>query len=291
MFSELRVARDTWSNECEKWEHLKDIKISKILGTVSERKVAILKKADIYIVNRENIEWLIENHNWDFDMVVIDELSSFKSYQAKRFKALRKVRPKIKRIIGLTGTPAPNSLMDLWAEINILDMGERLERFIGRYRDRYFIPDKRNGQIVFSYKLKENAEDDIYEKISDICISMKAHDYLKMPECVFNKVEVYMNEKESMLYKKLEDDMILPFKDGDIDAVNAAALSNKLLQLANGAVYDENSKVRVIHDKKLEALEDLIESVNGKSVLIFYSYKHDKERITKRFNHEKYETF
>lgn len=279
----LRVARDTWSNECEKWEHLKDIKISKILGTVSERKVAILKKADIYIVNRENIEWLIENHNWDFDMVVIDELSSFKSYQAKRFKALRKVRPKIKRIIGLTGTPAPNSLMDLWAEINILDMGERLERFIGRYRDRYFIPDKRNGQIVFSYKLKENAEDDIYEKISDICISMKAHDYLKMPECVFNKFEVYMNEKESMLYKKLEDDMILPFKDGDIDAVNAAALSNKLLQLANGAVYDENSKVRVIHDKKLEALEDLIESVNGKSVLIFYSYKHDKERITKRF--------
>ena len=279
----LRVARDTWSNECEKWEHLKDIKISKILGTVSERKVAILKKADIYIVNRENIEWLIENHNWDFDMVVIDELSSFKSYQAKRFKALRKVRPKIKRIIGLTGTPAPNSLMDLWAEINVLDMGERLERFIGRYRDRYFIPDKRNGQIVFSYKLKENAEDDIYEKISDICISMKAHDYLKMPECVFNKVEVYMNEKESMLYKKLEDDMILPFKDGDIDAVNAAALSNKLLQLANGAVYDENSKVRVIHDKKLEALEDLIESVKGKSVLIFYSYKHDKERITKRF--------
>lgn len=279
----LRVARDTWSNECEKWDHLKELKISKILGTVEERKTAIYKRADIYIINRENIEWLIENCIWDFDMVVIDELSSFKSYKSKRFKALRKVRPKIKRIVGLTGTPAPNSLMDLWAEINILDMGERLGRFIGRYRDMYFMPDKRNGQIVFSYKLKENAEDDIYKKISDICISMKACDYLKMSKCVFNKVEVYMNEKEAMLYKKLEDDMILQFKDGDIDAVNAAALSNKLLQLANGAVYDENSKVKVIHDRKLEALEDLIESANGKSVLVFYAYKHDKERMIKRF--------
>lgn len=279
----LRVARDTWSNECEKWDHLKELKISKILGTVEERKNAIYKRADIYIINREKIEWLIENCIWDFDMVVIDELSSFKSYKSKRFKALRKVRPKIKRIVGLTGTPAPNSLMDLWAEINILDMGERLGRFIGRYRDMYFMPDKRNGQIVFSYKLKENAEDDIYKKISDICISMKACDYLKMPKCVFNKVEVYMNEKEAMLYKKLEDDMILQFKDGDIDAVNAAALSNKLLQLANGAVYDENSKVKVIHDRKLEALEDLIESANGKSVLVFYAYKHDKERMIKRF--------
>lgn len=279
----LRVARDTWSNECEKWEHLKYLNISKILGTVEERKAAIYKRADIYIINRENIEWLIENCIWDFDMVVIDELSSFKSYKSKRFKALRKVRPKIKRIVGLTGTPAPNSLMDLWAEINILDMGERLGRFIGRYRDMYFIPDKRNGQIVFSYKLKENAEDDIYKKISDICISMKACDYLKMPKCVINKVEVYMNEKEAMLYKKLEDDMILQFKDGDIDAVNAAALSNKLLQLANGAVYDENSKAKVINDRKLEALEDLIESANGKSVLVFYAYKHDKERMLKRF--------
>lgn len=286
----LRVARDTWSNECEKWEHLKNLKISKIIGSEIERKVALNKKADIYIINRENVEWLCEKYKFDFDMVVIDELSSFKCHKSKRFKALRKVRPKIKRIVGLTGTPAPNSLMDLWSQINLLDMGERLGRFIGGYRDRYFTPDKRNAQIVFSYKLRDKAEDAIYDKISDICISMKACDYLNMPKCIFNKMEVYMNEKEAMLYKKLENDMILPFKDGDIDAVNAAALSNKLLQLANGAVYDENSKVKVIHDKKLDALEDLIESANGRSILVFYGYKHDKDRIIKRFNAEEINT-
>lgn len=286
----LRVARDTWSKECEKWEHLNGLRISKILGTEKERRAAVGRNADIYIINRENVEWLCANYKFDFDMVVIDELSSFKSHQSKRFKALRKVRPSIKRIVGLTGTPAPNSLMDLWSQINLLDMGERLGRFIGGYRERYFTPDKRNREVVFSYKPREGAEDSIYKKISDICISMKALDYLDMPECIFNKVEVQMDEKEEILYKKLETEMLLSFEEGDIDAVNAAALSNKLLQMANGAVYDENGKVKVIHDKKLDVLEDLIEGTNGKPVLVLYGYKHDKDRIVKRFNAEEINT-
>jgi SNF2 family DNA or RNA helicase len=278
----LRVAQDTWSKECEKWEHLQGIRISKVLGSEKERKTALIKKADIYIINRENVEWLCNNYKFDFDMVVIDELSSFKSPTAKRFKSLRKVRPHIKRIVGLTGTPAPNSLLDLWSEINLLDMGERLGRFIGRYRNEYFVPDKRNQQVIFSYKLRDGAEEKIYKRISDICVSMKACDYLKMPERIDNIVEVQMLYKERAMYEKLEKDMLLPFVDGDIDAVNAAALSNKLLQMANGAVYDEFKAVKYIHDKKLDALEDLIEAANGKPVLIFYSYKHDKDRIYKR---------
>lgn len=279
----LRVAHDTWSRECEKWDHLKGLKISKILGPEAERQRALEAKADIYVINRENIEWLCNNYDFDFDMVVIDELSSFKSSASKRFKALRKVRPKIKRIVGLTGTPAPNSLMDLWSEINLLDMGQRLGRFIGGYRNEYFLPDKRNQQVIFSYKLKEGAEERIYNKISDICVSMKACDYLNMPDKIINVIEVDMLDKEKKLYNKLEKEMLIPFEDGNIDAVNAAALSNKLLQMANGAVYDEKKAVKEIHSKKLEALEDLIEGANGKPVLIFYSYKHDKERISKRF--------
>lgn len=279
----LRVAHDTWSRECEKWDHLSKIKISKVLGTEVERRKALAATADIYVINRENIEWLCNNYDFDFDMVVIDELSSFKSPASKRFKALRKVRPKIKRIVGLTGTPAPNSLLDLWSEINLLDMGQRLGRFIGGYRNEYFLPDKRNQQVIFSYKLKEGAEEGIYNKISDICVSMKACDYLNMPDKIHNVIEVEMSDKEKKLYKKLEKEMLIPFEDGDIDAVNAAALSNKLLQMANGAVYDENKAVKEIHNRKLEALEDLIEGANGKPVLIFYSYKHDKWRITKKF--------
>lgn len=279
----LRVAQDTWTRECEKWDHLKGVKISKILGSEAERKKALKVKADIYVINRENIEWLCNNYDFDFDMVVIDEVSSFKSPASKRFKALRKVRPKIKRIVGLTGTPAPNSLMDLWSEINLLDMGQRLGRFIGGYRNEYFLPDKRNGQVIFSYKLKEGAEERIYNKISDICVSMKACDYLNMPGRIHNVIEVEMSDKEKKLYSKLEKEMLIPFEDGDIDAINAAALSNKLLQMANGAVYDEKKAVKEIHNRKLEALEDLIEGANGKPVLIFYSYKHDKERIAKRF--------
>lgn len=279
----LRVAQDTWSKECEKWDHLKGLRISKILGTEKERRMAVVRKADIYIINRENVEWLCENYKFDFDMVVIDELSSFKSPTAKRFKALRKARPKVKRIVGLTGTPAPNSLMDLWSQINLIDMGHRLGRFITNYRNEYFVPDKRNQQVIFSYKPKEGAEEQIYNKISDICVSMKACDYLKMPERIDNVVEVEMSEKEQNLYEKLEREMLLPFADGDIDAVNAAALSNKLLQMANGAVYDEFKSVKSIHSRKLDALEDLIEATNGNPVLIFYAYKHDKDRIEERF--------
>jgi len=279
----LRVAQDTWSKEREKWEHLKGLRLSKVLGSEKERKAALYRKADIYIINRENVEWLCERHDFDFDMVVIDELSSFKSPSAKRFKALRKVRPKVKRIVGLTGTPAPNSLLDLWSEINLLDMGERLGRFITNYRNQYFVPDKRNQQVIFSYKPREGAEDEIYKRISDICVSMKACDYIEMPERIDNVVVVQMSEKEKALYEKLEMDMLLHFAEGDIDAVNAAALSNKLLQMANGAVYDEFKAVKVIHDKKLDALEDLIEAANGKSVLIFYAYKHDMDRIKEKF--------
>lgn len=280
----LRVAQTTWTNEASKWEHLRHLRLARVIGSVSERQKALKSDVDIYVINRENVEWLVENYPFDFDMVVVDELSSFKSYQSKRFKALRRVRPKVSRIVGLTGTPAPNGLMDLWAEINLLDMGERLGRYITHYRDRYFRPDKRNGAIVYSYKPLPDAEEQIYEKISDICISMKAVDYLTMPERIDNMVEVSMSEKEEKLYRTLEKEMLLPFADGDIDAVNAAALTNKLLQLANGAAYDENGNVKLIHDRKLDALEDLIEAANGKPVLVYYSYKHDKERILQRFD-------
>ena len=277
----LRVARDTWPAELEKWDHLSGVGMSAVLGSERERLLALDKRAQVYVINRENVEWLVENHKWDFDMVVIDELSSFKSHKAKRFKALKKVRPMVKRIVGLTGTHSPNGLIDLWAEIGILDMGQRLGRFIGGFRERFFVPDKRSREMVFSYKPREGAEDMIYGLISDICISMKAVDYLDMPECVYNRVEVSMSGKEMALYEQLERDMLLPFSDGDIDAVNAAALSNKLLQMADGAVYDENGNVKHIHNRKLEALEDLIEAANGKPVLIAYWYKHDLERLKK----------
>ncbi len=276
----LRVG-SVWQSEAMKWDHTKKLHLSVAIGTASQRLSALDKKAQVYVINRENVEWLVENHKWDFDMVVIDELSSFKSHKAKRFKALKKVRPMVRRIVGLTGTPAPNGLIDLWAEIGILDMGQRLGRFIGGYRERFFVPDKRSREMVFSYKPREGAEEMIYGLISDICISMKAVDYLDMPECVYNRVEVSMSGKEMALYGQLERDMLLPFSDGNIDAVNAAALANKLLQMADGAVYDENGNVKHIHDRKLEALEDLIEAANGKPVLIAYWYKHDLERLKK----------
>lgn len=244
--------------------------------------MALNRKANVYVINRENVEWLVAHGGWDFDMVVIDELSSFKSHRAKRFKALKKVRPCVKWIVGLTGTPAPNGLIDLWAEVGILDMGQRLGRFIGGYRERFFVPDKRSREMVYSYKPREGAEEAIYSLISDICISMKAADYLKMPECIYNRVVVAMSEKEMNLYHQLEKDMLVPYEDGDIDAVNAAGLSNKLMQMANGAVYDENGAVKYIHDRKLEALEDLVEAANGKPVLVAYWYKHDLARIRER---------
>jgi len=288
----LRVARDAWPAEFEKWDHLKDIRYSVVIGTEKQRKTALMQKADVYLINRENVEWLIYKSKlpFDYDMVVIDELSSFKSHSAQRFKALRKVRPSVKRIVGLTGTPSPNGLMDLWAEIGILDMGERLGRYIGGFRDRYFLPDKRNQQIVFSYKPREEAENSIYEKISDICISMRSMDYLKMPECVMNKVEINLSDSEMTMYQKLKKDLVLAFEDGDIDAASAVALSNKLLQMANGAVYDENGNAKNIHERKLDALEDLIEAANGKPVLVAYWFKHDLERISKRFKVKKLDT-
>lgn len=276
-----RVCRDTWPSELQKWNHLKGIEMSVVLGSERERVAALNRRANVYVINRENVEWLVGHCRWDFDMVVIDELSSFKSHKAKRFKALKRVRPMVRRIVGLTGTPAPNGLIDLWAEIGLLDMGQRLGRFIGGYRERFFVPDKRSREMIFSYKPRQGAEEAIYELISDICISMKATDYLEMPECIYNRVEVTMNEKERKLYQQLERDMLIPFEEGDIDAVNAAGLSNKLMQMANGAVYDENGVVKHIHDRKLEALEDLVEAANGKPVLIAYWYKHDLERIKK----------
>lgn len=278
----LRVARDTWPGELEKWEHLSGITMSTVLGSEIQRVKALDRRANVFVINRENVEWLVHCGRWEFDMVVIDELSSFKSHRAKRFKALKKVRPVVKWMVGLTGTPAPNGLIDLWAEIGILDMGQRLGRFIGSYRERFFLPDKRSREMIYSYKPKDGAEEAIYSLLSDICISMKAVDYLDMPKCIYNRVDVSMSEKEMMLYRQLEKDMLLPYEDGDIDAVNAAGLSNKLMQMANGAVYDENRTMKHIHERKLEALEDLVEAANGKPVLIAYWYKHDKSRILER---------
>ncbi|APM39947.1 SNF2-related protein [Clostridium kluyveri] len=281
----LRVARDTWPAEIKKWNHLKGLTYSVAIGSGIQRKSALMQKANIYLINRENVDWLINESGltFDYDMVVIDELSSFKSYQAKRFKSLLKVRPKVKRIVGLTGTPSSNGLMDLWAEFRLLDMGKRLGRFITHYRSNFFDPDKRNQHIVFSYKPKVGVEDAIYRLISDITISMKSTDYLKMPECVINEVGVTLSEKEQKAYNSLKQDLVLSLKGEGIDAVNAAALSNKLCQMANGAVYSEDKRVFEIHDKKLDALEDLIESANGKPVLVAYWFKHDLERIEKRF--------
>lgn len=284
----LRVARDTWPAEIEKWDHLKGLKYTVVVGSEVQRKTALMKRAQVYIINRENVEWLISRSGipFDFDMVVIDELSSFKSHQAKRFKSLMKVRPKVNRIVGLTGTPSSNGLMDLWAQYRLLDMGQRLGRFIGRYREDYFVPDKRNQQVIFSYKPKPGAEEAIYRLISDITISMEGADYLKLPELVINEVDVKLSEKEMKILDVMKRDLIATVKGEEITAANAAALSGKLLQMANGAVYDDQGTVLYIHDRKLDALEDLIEAANGKPVLIAYWFKHDLSRIQKRFEVE-----
>lgn len=280
----LRVARDTWPEELRKWEHLSDLRFSVVVGTEAERKAAIWKQADIYIINRENVQWLIEESglHFDFDTVVVDELSSFKSHQSKRFRSLMKARPKVKRIVGLTGTPSSNGLMDLWAEFRLLDMGQRLGRFIGQYRTDYFVPDKRNGQVIFSYKPLPDAEHRIYDKISDITISMKSTDHLKMPELVTAEYPVRMSEDERERYDEMKRDLVLQIPDGEITASNAAALSNKLCQMANGAVYSDGGDFHRIHDRKLDALEDLIESANGKPVMVSYWFNHDRERIAER---------
>lgn len=281
----LRVARDTWSAEIEKWEHLKNLRYSVVIGTAQERLKALTTPADIYIINRENIQWLVEESGlpFDFDMAVIDELSSFKNHQSKRFRAFMKVRPKLKRIVGLTGTPAGNGLMDLFAEFKLLDMGERLGRLIGQYRNTYFQPDKRNGMVIYSYKPLPNAEQQIYDKISDITISMKATDHLKMPELISAEYTVQLSEKEKEKYDRLKKDLVLSDDNEEVIAANAASLSNKLSQMANGAVYSDDESVIQVHDRKLDALEDIIESMNGKPLLVAYWFKHDLERIRKRF--------
>lgn len=282
----FRVSRDTWPAEIKKWDHLKALTYSVVIGTETERKVALNKKASIYIINRENVDWLVNKsgHPFDFDMVVIDELSSFKSYGAKRFKSLLKVRPKVKRIVGLTGTPSSNGLMDLWAEFRLLDMGQRLGRYITHYRNSFFTPDKRNQQMVFSYKPLPRAEEAIYRLISDITISMKSVDFLKMPECIINEIKVTLSDKERQIYNTLKSELIVSLKGEEIDAVNAAALSGKLCQMANGAVYGDDHNRIPIHDRKLDALEDLIEGANGKPLMVAYWFKHDLERIKKRFS-------
>lgn len=276
-----RVAEDTWSTEVEKWDHLKHLRISKILGTKKQRKEALYKDADIYITNRENVDWLVDecHKSWIWETVIIDELSSFKSSKAKRFRALKKVRPYFKRIIGLTGTPAPNSLIDLWPQIYLLDGGERLGRTITGYRERYFVPGQSNGYVVYNYNLRPGAEEAIHQKISDICISMMAKDYLDLPERIDNKIMIDLPKKAKDQYKELEKELIINLGAEDITASNAAVLTGKLLQMCNGAIYTEDKEVVEVHDEKLNVLMDIIEAANGKPVLIFYSFKHDLIRI------------
>lgn len=285
----LRVAEDTWSTEVDKWDHLKHLRISKILGTKKQREEALNKDADIYVTNRENVDWLVNEcfDSWIWDMVVIDELSSFKSSKAIRFRALKKVRPYFKRIVGLTGTPAPNSLIDLWPQIYLLDGGQRLGKIITGFKDRYFNPGRRNGYVVYNWELKEGAEEEIQNKISDICISMKADDYMDLPERIDNKVEISLSKKSMGIYKKLEKDLIIELGEEDITAANAAVLTNKLLQMANGAIYSEDKEVVNIHDEKIEKLEEIIDTSNGKSVLVFYNFKHDYNRISEMLTKKK----
>jgi len=278
-----RVAEDTWTREHAKWDHLKDLKISKVLGTAAQRRKALEAEADIYVIGRDNVVWLVEHlqkihKGWPFDMVVIDELSSFKNPQAKRFRALRKAMPYVKRVVGLTGTPSPNGLMDLWAEVYLLDRGERLGSTLGAYRERYFRPGARNGYVVYKWDALPGARKEIEAKISDICISMSAADYLKLPKRIDNVIPVQLSPSEMAAYKTMEAEQLLQIEDDDIAALNAAAVMTKLLQIANGSVYAVDGKVVQIHNAKLEALEEIIDTTDG-PVLVFYSYKHDLAAI------------
>lgn len=281
----LRVARDTWAREAAKWDHLRRLRVSVVLGDARERLAALERPAEVYVINRENVPWLCETlFDWPFDMVVIDELSSFKSVQAKRFKALRKVRGRIRRIVGLTGTPAPNGLIDLWPQIYLLDRGERLGKTVGAYRARYFTPDRANGHIVYSYRLLPGADEAIQARIADVCMSLRKEDYLSLPGQLYETVEITPPPALLKQYRQFERDRIMEAMDGDgeIVALNAAALTGKLLQFANGAIYDDNGNSHIIHNLKLDALEDLIEAANGEPVLVFYAFKHDRDRIMRR---------
>lgn len=278
-----KVAEATWSKEAEKWDHLQLLRIIPVLGSLQRRIRALNTPADVYVINRENVQWLVDYYRnaWPFDMVVIDESSSFKNHQAKRFKSLTWVRNKISRMVELTGTPAPNGLIDLWAQIYLLDGGQRLGKTIGGFRQRYFDPDQRNAQQVFSYKPKDGAGQTIQDKINDICISMSAKDYLDLPECVSIDVPVVLDPKAQAAYKKLERDMLLNIDESEITATTAAVLGNKLLQLGNGAVYDESHNVIPIHDCKIEAFMEVVEALQGKSALVFFNFKHDRDRLIK----------
>ena len=278
----LRVAQNTWPQEIGKWEHLNHIRYSVAVGTEKDRFEALRKQASLYIINRENVPWLVEKTDFTYDAIVIDELSSFKNWSSKRFKALMKVRPLAKRVIGLTGTPSSNGLMDLFAEFKVLDMGQRLGRFITTYRQDYFVPDKRNGQVVFSYAPLPGAEERIYEKIADITISMKAADHLRMPELIEREYSVRMDEAEKKIYTEMCEQLVLQMKGDEVTAANAGVLFGKLAQMANGAVYTDDGATLHIHDRKLDALEDIIESMNGKPLLVAYWFRHDAERIEKR---------
>ena len=281
----LRVAQSTWKEEIEKWDHLNLLRYSIAVGDEKERLKALKQNSDIYIINRENVDWLVTKSGIDFNfgMLVIDELSSFKSHTSKRFKSLLKIRPYFERVVGLTGTPSSNGLMDLWAEFRVIDLGERLGRYITHYRNEYFLPDKRNGAVIFSYKPQPNAEERIYRRLADITISMKSTEYLKMPELILNELEINLGEEDQIKYKKFKKEMVMTIQEKEIDAINAASLSNKLIQLANGSIYDEDKKFYEVHNKKLDKLEEIIESANGKPVLVAYWFKADKERIKKRF--------
>lgn len=295
----LAVARDTWEEEINKWDHTKHLKLSKVLGNEKQRLAAIDKKAHIYTINCENVPWLIAKFqgNWPFDYVVLDELSKFKSAKARRFKAMRMVRPKVKRITGLTGTPRPNGLLDLWSQLFLLDQGERLGKTLTEYRTKYFNPDKVNGHVVYSYKLKKEDKssllgeeiyaEEIYDKISDICISMKAEDYYKMPDKVVKTKFINMSQEIMDKYNEFETELFMEMFDKEINVANAAVLSGKLLQFSNGAIYDDERNWHTLHDEKLDALSDIIDESQGAPVLVFYNYKHDLERIFKRFKHLK----
>lgn len=285
----LRVAKSTWSDEIEKWDHLNNLTYSKVLGSVNQRMDGLRKEADIYLINRENVKWIVEfyNHKWPFDVVVIDELSSFKSAKSQRFKYLKKVIPLTNRVIGLTGTPTPNGFLDLWSQIYLLDRGQRLGGTIRSYRERYFEVGDRNYQtgMIYNYVLKEGAEETILKRLEDITVSMEAKDFLDMPDRIDNIVNIELSTKEFKNYKKLERDSILEIKDDVITASSAAVVTQKLLQYTSGAIYDENKNVVKIHDKKLEALEDIVEFNEGKPILVFYNFKHDLDRIKKRFSY------
>jgi len=287
-----RVAENTWTKECEKWAHLSALRVFPIMGDKDKRLAALARaragEGDIYVINRDNVVWLIEAccSSWPFKIVVIDELSSFKSSQAKRWKALRKVRGKIERIIGLTGTPRPNGIEDLWPEVYLLDQGKRLGRTLGSFRDNYLLPDKRSGQIIYSYKPRPGAEDAVYTEISDICMSINKADVLSLPGQIYENIELNLAPAMLKKYKQFERDKVLENigADGCIMAGSEAALTNKLLQFANGAIYDETGEAVPLHDTKLDALEELIEEAGGDPVIVLYAYKHDAARIRQRIS-------